>query len=124
MISPIEKYRKRSRELITYEDLISFPINETVEIYPNSPGTIMTTRLNNNIDGLSFRVFMKEGSYWVPHSHDCDETILVYTGEIKENFSGKKVKDLGAVLIKSNTIHSFEALKDTVFYVEFKNPES
>lgn len=110
--------------LISYEELKSLPYNTLISIIEDKPEDIQTLKLDNKDDNsLSFRVTMKKGSKWSKHKHDCNETIVMYKGVINDNITSKPLKRGGFLMVPSYQLHSFEALEDSIFYVEFEKPK-
>lgn len=119
----IKEYRKEDNNLISFEFLKSFVVNKTVQIYPERKGAIECVRLDTEDNDLSFRVTMKKGEFWNVHYHDCKETLLVYKGKLRDKKTGLIVTRVTPIEIKPYTPHIIEALEDSIFYVEFKDPK-
>lgn len=118
----IKKFRKDDEAFITFEELSKIPINEKTEINVDIPGSIITYRLSNSTEDLSFRVEMIKGQMWTMQSHDCQEIVLMYEGSLKDNVSGKIANRLEFLKFPAYNKHEVIALEDSIFYVEFKNP--
>lgn len=122
MFEALRKYRNKDKDLITFNDLYELPNNQVLQLYPERPGAVETIKLPSSERDLSFRVNMKQGERWESHIHDCLETILVYKGKLIDHVTNTNISRLYPIVIKSYTDHIVEALEDSIFYVEFKNP--
>tara|TARA_R110000822_G_scaffold73853_19_gene177667 strand:- start:146 stop:532 length:387 start_codon:yes stop_codon:yes gene_type:complete len=122
MTKAINKYRTARRVLITYEELKDIPLHEVIDIDLEKPGTITCTKISNNDFSQSLRVEMKQESYWSTHYHDCIETILVFTGTLYDHTGDKSIDRYNPAIINKYEDHLIEAVTDSVFYVEFLNP--
>lgn len=123
--SAIDKLRSEKVLIVTFEELSRTPFDNVEDIYPERPKAITCTRIRNpdNDDTVSFKVCMKAGEEWHNHFHDCKETILIYEGTLYNILSNKQSKSLEVMVIEPYQKHIIKALEDTVFYVEFKDPQ-
>lgn len=119
----LKKYRSNENELITHKILSELPFDTVLQIYPNKPGAIQIIKISDRIDGLSFRVDMKKGEKWTKHHCNCIKVILVYKGKLKGLLDNKIAKRNDIIEFNVNKSHEIIALEDSVFYVEFINPE-
>lgn len=120
--SIIEKFIGEN-ELIKYDDLDKLPFNTLISILPNAPEDIQTLKLDNKEDNsLTFRVTMKKGSKWTKHRHDCKETIVLYKGILEDDITSIHLERGGFIVIPPHKTHSFTAIEDSTFYVEFEKP--
>lgn len=120
MKSVLKKYKKDNNAMIGFTDLEKLPLNECISI--DKEGKIKTTRLLNGEGDLSFRVTMEADSNWTLHSHDCEETILLYKGSLRDSLTKKILQRMQCLIIPKFTSHRIHALEDSIFYVEFKKP--
>jgi quercetin dioxygenase-like cupin family protein len=121
----IAKFRTKNKDLISFEELKKISLSKSIQVIPERPGAIVTTRIDSDInkDSLSFRVEMKKGEKWSPHVHDCWEIIVIYKGECIDTISRVKADERTQMFIKPNTLHSIECLsEEAIFYVEFNKP--
>ena len=108
--------------LISFEELNKIPLNDVIQIVPERPGAIEINGLYTAGDDLTFRVMMKKGEIWNFHTHDCEETILIHKGTLTVSISKKKYTKGSLFKINKKVTHGVEAVEDSVFYVEFTNP--
>lgn len=112
-----------NNEIITYEYLESLPEDVVISIIPDDLEAIQTTKLKQcKEDTLYFRVSMKKDSVWKYHKHDCKETIALYKGELFDNITSDTLYRGGLLFVPAYKLHSFTALEDSTFYVEFEKP--
>jgi quercetin dioxygenase-like cupin family protein len=120
----ISKFREVSDLMISYKDLSSIPLNETVQMVKGKEGRIECTRISStNKESLMFTVTMLAGEVWQKHHHDCEEVCLVYRGKLTDMISGKSAEAAQALVFAKFTTHFVKAEQDTIFYVEFKTPQ-
>ena len=122
----VEKYQNyKDIDLITYDELKLFEIGKSIEIKPDTPGAITTTRIPTNTSNtLAFRVTMKEGYTWAPHVHDCDETIVIYKGVCTDTINNRTADKRHHLFIPKGIPHTFRCdSKEAIFYVEFKKED-
>lgn len=118
----IDKFRDEKNNIIYFDQLKDIPLNEEKDINLDRPGSVLTSRIKSSGKDLSFRVNMKKGEKWNIHSHDCNETILMYEGIIVDTITNKTITRLQTIFIPKFQDHEVIALEDSIFYVEFKNP--
>lgn len=124
-VEAIKRFRDEANVLISYNQLKEIPLNNTVQINLEEEGAIECTRISSTSDdNLMFTVTMKKGQRWERHYHDCHETCVVYKGEIKDLISGVSATSAHPLYFKPYEQHYVIAVKDSVFYVEFKKPET
>ena len=124
MYNAIKKYQGEAKVLITYEELKDIPLQETQDMDVSDPGAVVFTKINENEISQSFRVEMKADNFWNNHYHDCLETIVVYRGHLYNHSREEIIDRYHPTIIKKYEPHLIEATTDSVFYVEFINPES
>lgn len=127
-VEAIRKFKSSKDLLITYEELEKIPLNVMTQMVSERSGAIESTRISsNNPDTLMFTITMKEGELWDTHHHDCFETCVLFKGELydyRSSTSGKVIGAAGILTFKPFVPHKVIALKDSIFYVEFKNPKT
>lgn len=122
-INAVQKFRTAENLIITYDELSKVPINTVIQMYPNNPGAIEYIRITSNTeDSLMFTITMKEGQIWKDHHHNCCEVCVVFKGQLRDLYTGKEAGPAEMLRFKKYDNHSVVALKDSVFYVEFKKP--
>ena len=122
MIETIDKFKKVESKLITYLEINDLPIGKEIDFSINQDDSILCTRLKDTSKGMSFRVFMKKGTKWENHNHDCDETIIVYNGKLVGLLNNIIIGRGSMIEIPANTKHKIYAEEESEFYVEFKKP--
>ncbi len=103
--------------MVTFNELCEMPINETIDI---NEGITCVRVHGDRQDQATFRVEMKRGRCWSRHRHNCNETIVMYKGKIKDDITGEELKKGGYLYIPAGNFHVIEALEDAIFYVEFQ----
>ncbi len=122
-VSAIKKFRDPEPTLIIFDELSKIPVNVTVQMVKERPGAIESTRITSNNENLMFTISMKKGEQWEQHRHDCEELIVLYRGGLIDEFSNQELKVGQIMIIKPYQSHYITALKDSIFYVEFKKPK-
>lgn len=124
----IVKFKSSKNLLITYEELEKIPLNVMYQMVEDRVGAIESTRISSNDPNtLMFTVSMREGEFWDTHHHDCFETCVLFKGELydyRSSVSGKLLGTAGLLTFEPFVSHKVVALKDSIFYVEFKNPKT
>jgi quercetin dioxygenase-like cupin family protein len=121
-VKAIDKYRTNRRVLITYDEIKEIPIQFPIDLDIKNPGAILCTKIHETEFSQSFRVEMKQEAYWSTHYHNCLETILVFKGELYDHTNNKAIDKYNPVIIKKYEDHLIESVTDSIFYVEFINP--
>lgn len=119
----IQEFNSDQENLISYEQLKTFEIGKKEQVIQEREGAIEVTRINSSEKSLSFRVEMQEGEYWKIHKHDCEETILLYKGKLKDRLTKTEINRIQPIVIEPYTPHIIEAKEYSIFYVEFKAPQ-
>lgn len=119
----VKKFQMDENILIPFHQLEQMPEDEIIQIVEERPGAIETIKLKTQNKDLSFRVEMKKGEYWKNHHHDCIETIIVYKGCLLDHTTGKTSDRGRSIIFIPFQDHIVEALEDSIFYVEFKDPK-
>jgi len=119
----ITKLKSIPNVMIKYVELKEIPLDKEIDYSPNQDGTILCTKISDRDDGLSFRVIMKRGTKWEAHHHDCTETLIVWKGALQGNLNNTSIKRGGILEMSAKLIHEIYATEDSIFYVEFKNPQ-
>lgn len=124
-LNAIERFRDKRSLLISYNQLAETPLNEVIQINEDSHGSIECTRITSNSDNtLIFTVSMKKGQLWESHFHDCFETCVIFKGRLTDTNTGKSAGAAEAIHFGRFTEHHVVAEKDSIFYVEFRNPNN
>lgn len=118
----IKKLKSKENLMVHYKELKSIPCDVEIDYSPKQDKTILCTKISDRKDGLSFRVIMSEGTKWEQHHHDCSETLIVWKGTLKGNLNNIIISRGGIMEMFANTVHEICAVEDSIFYVEFKNP--
>jgi len=108
----LKKVREKKASMLTYAEILRFPIGEVAEI---SDG-VFIERLPTFNDVIFFRVEMEEDSFIFSGVHDCKEDVILYYGDVVETHKALKLKPYQHVTIKKNTPHAFRAREKSVFY--------
>lgn len=113
--------------LIKYDDLRKLELNQELDttllsFNTDDCPTIKMTKILSNESSQNFKVEMPKGCTWKTHFHDCVENIVMYEGILVNNINNEKIDRLKPLIIEPYVDHSIEALEDSIFYVEFRNP--
>lgn len=113
--------------LLTYDDFRKIEFNQQLDPeglhFDNNLSSIITvTKILSSEDSQNFKIEMPKGCKWNTHFHNCKEKIVLYEGELLNNTTNNKIDRLKPFIIDAYTDHSIEALEDSIFYIEFRNP--
>lgn len=108
---------------ISYEDLKKLPNNGQIFVIDGNDN-ITAERLHTDPqNSVSLRVEIKNKASFLPHIHDCRETVIVRQGAFEEIESGIIRKKGEYMLVPAHKRHTIKALEDeTIIYIEYKNP--
>jgi len=110
-------------DIIKYDYLESLPYDNIISVLPEDLEAIQTIKLDRGKeDTLCFRVTMRKDTVWKYHKHDCKETIALYKGKLFDNITSDTLYRGGLLFVPAYKLHSFTALEDSTFYVEFEKP--
>lgn len=116
----LQKVMDKKASMLTYEEILRFPVGASSQI--NEGVTIERLPTFNNV--IFFRVEMLGGSEIHAGIHDCYEDIILYYGDVIETRSGKRLIPYNHFTIKNNVPHAFKAREKSVFYAYlYKKPK-
>jgi len=113
-------YKQQINKLITYQDLENLPLNLEIDFSPKKDKSILCTRLSNTSSGMTFRVYMSEGTVWEDHYHDCEESLIVFKGRLRGILTNTIIGRGSMIDIPAEVTHRIYAEEESQFYVEFK----
>lgn len=114
--------------LIKYEDLRKIEYNQQIDMKllnfnESVCDKIKMTKIISNSISQNFKIEMPKGCIWKTHFHDCIENIVMYKGILLNNMNNQQIDRLKPLIIDPYVDHSIEALEDSIFYIEFKQPQ-
>ena len=108
-----------NNNLITYKQLSNGFFTSM-----NSDDMIVVKLDTEDPNRISFRVEVGPNIKIFKHCHNCEETVIVYKGELRDTTTGSIIKEKEMYVVPKGKTHELKSSNQkTIFYIEFTNPD-